>query len=371
MPIYQKVIKEGYDKLILGIVILLVLLGIIMVFSTSAILAYQRCNDPYFFLKRQIIWAIIGFLFLFIFLRIDYNKLQPYCRFLFFSTLILLIIIFIPGIGHSVKGSSRWIKIGMINVQPSELAKFALIFYMADFLDRKQSKINEVKKVFIPFIFIVSIYLFLIYLEPDFGTTFVIGITFIVLLIFGNVRLRYIFGLLLIYFPLVYLALFRVFYRKERLVAFLNPWLHYSGKGYQIIQALLAFGAGGILGKGWGESQIKLFYLPNPHTDFIFSVIGEELGFIGASLVIIMFIIFLVKGMNVSLKAPNLFGTLVAAGIVFIISFQAIVNICVVTKIIPPTGITLPFISYGGSSLVCSLAAVGVLLNISSHRKLR
>jgi len=349
------------DIFLLSVVLFLVFVGVVMVFSASAIVSHEKFDTSYLFLIKQIIWTVMGVFLMLVLARIDYNKLQKFSRPLMVFSFSLLVLVLLIESGEI----KRWLKFGMVNFQPSEMAKICLILYIADVLDRKGSKLQDFKKGLLPILAVAGIFLILIYAEPDLGTAVILGLVVLAMLFMGGVRLFHLLSLVLASIPLLYFAVFHVGYRRERILTFINPWADAQRIGYQIVQALLALGSGGFFGKGLGASRAKLFFLPEPYTDFIFSIIGEELGFLGASLIIFLFVIIAWRGLHIATRAPNQFGNLLAAGITFLITFQAVLNIGIVTACLPTKGITLPFLSYGGSSLVFSLAGVGILLNIS------
>lgn len=349
------------DIFLLSVVLFLVFIGVVMVFSASAIVSHEKFDTSYLFLIKQIIWTVMGVFLMLVLARIDYNKLQKFSRPLMVFSFSLLVLVLLIESGEI----KRWLRFGMVNFQPSEMAKICLILYIADVLDRKGSKLQDFKKGLLPILAVAGVFLILIYAEPDLGTAVILGLVVLAMLFMGGVRLSHLLSLVLASIPLLYFAVFHVGYRRERILTFINPWADAQRIGYQIVQALLALGSGGFFGKGLGASRAKLFFLPEPYTDFIFSIIGEELGFLGASLIIFLFVIIAWRGLHIATRAPNQFGNLLAAGITFLITFQAVLNISIVTACLPTKGITLPFLSYGGSSLVFSLAGVGILLNIS------
>ncbi|MFB0527106.1 MAG: putative lipid II flippase FtsW [bacterium] len=349
------------DIFLLSVVLFLVFIGVVMVFSASAIVSHEKFDTSYLFLIKQLIWTVMGAFLMLVLARIDYNKLQKFARPLMVFSFGFLILVLLIETGEI----KRWLKFGMVSFQPSEMAKFCLILYVADALDRKGSKLQDFKKGLLPILIITAMFLILIYAEPDLGTAVILGLVILAMLFMGGVRLSHLLSLILVSLPLLYFAIFHVGYRRERILTFINPWADAQRIGYQIVQALLALGSGGFFGKGLGASRAKLFFLPEPYTDFIFSIIGEELGFLGASLIIFLFVIIAWRGLRIATRAPNQFGNLLAAGITFLITFQAVLNISIVTACLPTKGITLPFLSYGGSSLVFSLMGVGILLNIS------
>jgi len=349
------------DIFLLSVVLFLVFTGVVMVFSASAIVSHEKFDTSYLFLTKQLIWTVMGIFLMLALVRVDYNKLQKFSRPLMVFSLSLLVLILLIDHGEI----KRWLKFGMVSFQPSEMAKFCLILYVADVLDRKGSKLQDFKKGLLPVLLVTAMFLIFIYVEPDLGTAVIIGLVILAMLFMGGVRLSHLLSLLFLSVPLLYFAIFHVGYRRERILTFLNPWADAHRIGYQIVQALLALGSGGFFGKGLGASKAKLFFLPEPYTDFIFSIIGEELGFLGASLIVFLFVLIAWRGLRIATRAPNQFGNLLAAGITFVITFQAVLNISIVTACLPTKGITLPFLSYGGSSLVFSLIGVGILLNIS------
>jgi len=361
--------KKSPDLWLFIVVILLIAVGLCMVFSSSYIMAYKWYGDSYYFLKRQLIYVIIGLIAFFFAMFIDYHHYKRFTLPILILSIALLLTVYVPGIGRVAGGASRWIKIGFFSFQPSEIAKFALILYMAESLTRKQAKdIETFIRGVLPTLIIMLAMFLLILNEPDFSTSLIIlGISFIMLFI-GGTRVIQLYALIVAAIPLGILILSREEYRKVRLLSFLDPWKDPLDSGFHIIQSLLALGSGGIFGIGLAESKQKYFYLPDQHTDFIFSIIGEELGFIGTVVIIILFTILLWRGFRIALDTSDQFGTLLAAGITSMIVFQSIINIGVVTKMIPTTGITLPFISYGGSSLIVNMFCAGILLNISRYK---
>ena len=361
--------KKSPDLWLFVTVIILMAIGICMVFSSSYIMAYKWYGDSYYFLKRQLIYAIIALAVFFIAIYTDYHYYKKITLPILILSIGLLSMVYIPSFGRTAGGASRWVKIGFFSFQPSEIAKFALILYMAESLTRKQLKdIKTFVRGVLPPLIIMFVMFLLILNEPDFSTSLIIlGISFIMLFI-GGTRIIQLYALIVAAIPLGILILSREEYRRTRLLSFLDPWKDPLDSGFHIIQSLLALGSGGVFGIGLAESKQKYFYLPDQHTDFIFSIIGEELGFIGTVVIIILFTIFLWRGFRIALDSSDQFGTLLAAGITSMIVFQSIINIGVVTKMIPTTGITLPFISYGGSSLIVNMFCAGILLNISRYK---
>lgn len=356
------------DYILLANVFLLLTIGVIMVFSSSYIMAYKWYGNSYYFFSKQVISAVIALIVFLVAMNIDYHLWQKFATPILILSIFLLIMLFLPGFAREIRGAKRWLMIGPFPLQPSEVAKFALILYIADCLTRKKEKeINTFLRGILPVFIVTVLFFLLIFDQPDFSTAIVIMVSSFIMLFIGGSKITQLFALILFLVPPGIILALGEDYRRVRLLSFLNPWEDPLKSGFHIIQSLLALGSGGLTGVGIAESRQKFFYLPDQHTDFIFSIIGEELGFIGAIFIISLFILFLWRGYLISLKAKDSFGLLLAAGITSIIVFQAVVNISVVTKLIPTTGITLPFISYGGSSLIVNMLGCGVLLNISKN----
>jgi len=353
------------DRPLLVATLLLIGLGLVMVFSASANMSEERFGSAYLFVRKQILWDALGLTALLICMRLDYHMWQKASRVLLIIAFILLAAVLV--IGPVVKGARRWIPLGFMNIQPSEVAKLAIIVWMADYLDRHRSQIQDLRKGFMPPLIMLGLLCGLILKEPDLGTPMLLGATGLTLMFLGGARFLHILGVIGLSLPPLYYELFRVGYRYRRLLAFLNPWADASGTGFQLTQSFLAFGSGGLLGKGLGASQLKLFFLPDPHTDFIFPVIGEELGFVGAVGVILTFVFWGLRGWQVAKRAPDLFGQLLAAGITCWVLVQATINMGVSCGLLPTKGLPLPFVSFGGSSLLITMSAVGILLNISGQ----
>ncbi|MEI6632091.1 MAG: putative lipid II flippase FtsW, partial [bacterium] len=308
-------------------VVILICIGIVMLYSASSIYAWERYKDSAFFLKRHLSFFAIGLLLTFLVMTIDYRRFRGYAKPLLFISFVLLILVLIPGIGREVSGARRWFRFKFISFQPSELANLAIIIYMADFIARKGNLIENFLRGFLPPIIILGMFLLLILMQPDLGTTLAITAVVFVMLFVSGARPAYLLSLFLLSLPALYLLIFRVPYRRMRILSFLNPWLDPKGSGFQIIQSQLALGSGGIFGVGLGQSRQKLFYLPAAHTDFIFSIIGEELGLLGTLAVITLFILFIRNGLKIVKNAQDRFGYLLALGLVLMISLKATINI--------------------------------------------
>lgn len=343
----------------------LVCIGTVMIFSASSIYSWERYKDSAFFLKRHLSFIVVGSFCAFLAMCVPYKKMQPRARQLLFAALALLALVLIPGIGREVSGARRWFRIGFFSFQPSELAALAMIVYVADFISRKANQVKTFRHGLLPVLAMLGMMSVLIMLQPDLGTTLSICVVAFIMLFVGGLRLSYLFTFILCSIPVLYLLIAHVAYRRSRILAFLNPWADPRGSGFQIIQSQIALGSGGILGEGLGHSRQKLFYLPAAHTDFIFSIIGEELGLIGTVCVIALFLYFIRLSLRIIKNTHDRFGYFLAIGLVAMIALKAMVNIGVSTGILPTKGLPLPFISYGGSSFMFDLISVGLLLNIA------
>jgi cell division protein FtsW len=357
----------GYDYAILIPVLLLMGLGLIMVYSASSHIADHRLGDSYFYLKKQALFCLVGLVIMVCARNVSCTFYQKLVYPLLVVSFGLLILLFVPGVTEKIGGASRWIRLPWFSFQPSELAKFSLAVFMAYSMAKKRTEMDSFSRGLIPNLLVAGAFLILIVLEPDLGTAVILGFWVMMLLFVGGVRLLHLFSLLLLAAPVVFWLVSHADYRLKRWWAFLNPWEDPQGIGFQIIHSFLAFGSGGIFGVGLGNSKQKLFYLPEPHTDFIFSITAEELGLLGVLFVIVLFGILIARGIRVALEADDLYKTYLALGLTTMIGLQVLVNMGVVMGLLPTKGLTLPLISYGGSSLVINLLSVGVLLNISAR----
>jgi cell division protein FtsW len=358
--------KLKSDKVLFIATLLLVGASVIMVYSASAVLAQNRYSQPYFFLIRQAMWGALGLAVMSIAMRFDYrNYREP--SFIWLSigvvTLALVAVLF----SRPINGSSRWFGLGGIGIQPSELAKLSAIFFIAAILERRMDRIDEVAYALVPIGLVVGMFVALILLEPDLGTSITLMLIAAAMVFTAGLNYRYIVGVLLGGLPVAYLLVMGSAYRRRRLMAFWDPWRDPLGDGFQVIQSLIAVGAGGITGRGFMAGVQKLFYLPEPHTDFIFAVIGEELGLVGTTVVLVCFVVIAWRGAQIAMEAPDRFGSFLAIGVTTMIAVQAFFNISVVLGLVPTKGIPLPFVSAGGSSLLISLLGMGILLNVSQH----
>ncbi|HEU4890841.1 MAG TPA: putative lipid II flippase FtsW [Vicinamibacterales bacterium] len=358
--------KLKSDKLLFTATLLLVCTGIVMVYSASAVMAMQRFQTPYMFLLKQVAWALIGLAALPIVMRVDYrNYRQPVVIWtaLGIVGLALVAVLFAP----RVNGATRWIILGPLGIQPSELAKIAVILFMAALLERRMERIDEVGYSLLPIGMVLGAVVGLVLAEPDLGTAACIVMIAAMMVFAAGISYRYVIGLVLGSVPVIYLLVFTSAYRKRRVTAFLDPWADPLGDGWQMIQSMIAVGTGGVFGRGLMGGVQKLFYLPEPHNDFIYSVIGEEFGLIGTTLVLACFCVIAWRGLRTAVRAPDRFGAFLAIGLTTMVAFQAFFNISVVLGLLPPKGIPLPFVSAGGSSLLINLVGMGILLNVSQH----
>ena len=350
--------------LLLIIVTIMALYGIIMIYSASSVWAQYKFNDAFHFAKYQFIFFIISFLCMLIVKKIDYNLYKKHSNKILLLSLILLILVLIPGIGTLRNGSRSWFKIGPFGLQPSEIAKVSLIIFLSKYLEKNQNNLSNIKKSILPVLGIVFLFFGLIMLEPDFGTGMVIVLSLMLILFISGVKLKFFASLGILGILGIAGLIIIAPYRLKRIISFLNPWSDPLGSGYQIIQSLYAIGPASLLGLGFGKSIQKQFYLPEPQTDFIFAIICEEFGIVGAISVIALFISLFYIILKISLKQNNLFAKYLSFGLGMQIILQGALNLCVVTSLIPVTGVTLPFFSYGGSSLLVSMISIGIILNI-------
>jgi cell division protein FtsW len=358
--------RVSVDRWLFSVTMLLVFIGLVMVFSASAVMARERFGSPYAFLSKQLIWAVAGLAAMVVTMRVDYRRYKhPAVVFSLMgvTTLLLISVFFLDRSHHT----HRWIHLGGFSFEPSELAKPVLILFLAYFLEGRSKLMDDVRNTLVPAAAPVLVFLGLIVLQPDLGTAIACaGIAACILYVAG-MRMRYFGYAFAASLPALYVLLFRVSWRRDRLLAFWNPYADREKAGFHIIQSLIAVGTGGLTGVGLMEGKQKLFYLPEPHTDFIFAVTAEELGLVGTIFVVTLFAIFLWRGMRASWRTSDLFGRYLAVGITSMVVLQAFINISVVLGMMPTKGIPLPLVSYGGSSLFVTLACVGVLLNITKQ----
>ena len=361
--------KVTPDNWLLAVTLILVSTGVVMVYSASAIVAADRFRDPYFFLKKQVFWAGLGCAALWLALRTDYRRLEKLVLPLLVVAAVLLVIVLVPGLGVSVNGSRRWLRLGPLSFQPAELAKLALVVYLAAFLARKRDDLHDFWRGVAPPLIVGAGFATLVLLQPDLGNALTLLVLTLGLLFLAGAPTKWLAMVVVPAVPLGVLAVLMAPYRMRRVFAFMDPWQDPRGSGFQIIQSWLALGGGGFFGRGMGESKQKLFYLPEAHTDFIFAILGEELGFIGATLVVGLFVVLVWRGLRIGLRAADPFGAYLALGITVLVATQTLVNLGVVTGLLPTKGLPLPFLSFGGSALLVTMLATGVLLNISQDAR--
>lgn len=342
--------------------------GLLMIYSSSHIWSEYKFNDPYYYVRHQLIFFFIGLILIYFIRKIDYKLYYKYSNIILLGSFILLVLVLIPGLGQVRNGSRSWFGIGSLGIQPSELAKISLIIFTAKYLSKSEKTIKFFKNGTLPILLIIFLFFGLIMLEPDFGTGMVIVMSLMFMLFISNIKLSF-FGIMgtLGLGGIVALIIIAP-YRLARILSFLNPWSDPLGSGFQIIQSLYAIGPSGLFGKGLGNSVQKHFYLPEPQTDFIFAIISEEFGFLGIMILSILFLTLFYNTIKISLNQKDLFAKYLSFGLIIEIIFQTILNISVVIGLVPVTGVTLPFISYGGSSLLISMISIGIILNISREK---
>jgi cell division protein FtsW len=354
------------DRFLFLVTIALVGFGVAMVFSSSAIVAKEKFGDPNYFAFKQLVSAVLGLAVMFVIMKVDYHLYSRPAIVFSMLAIVVALLVFVFFLAASAN-THRWIQLPGFNIQPSELAKLALIFFLAYFLEKRNGRVNDITFTLIPIGVIVAILAGLIVLQPDLGTAVSLLVVSVTLLFVAGLDPRWLALSAIFAVPAFYLLVFRVKYRRERILAFMNPWEQPLGRGFQIIQSLLSVASGGVAGLGYMEGKQKLFYLPEAHTDFIFAVVGEELGMIGTCAVLALFGLFFWRGVRAATNAPDMFGFYLGLGITTMICVQAFINMSVVLGLLPTKGIPLPFLSYGGSSFVVMLAAVGILLNVSQQ----
>lgn len=361
--------RRFYDVWLTLPVLFLVGIGIVMVYSASSALALKKFGTDYHFLKRQLVYSVGGCLLLILFRHMSLKIVRSGVYYLLFGTILLLAAVQIPGLGITAGGATRWLYLGLFSFQPSELARLTIVVYLAYSIEKKGDLVKTFSVGFMPHIVILGIFSGLIMLQPDFGSTAILCVIAWVMMFMGGVRLRYLTLSILPLLPVAYLFLVNSAYRWKRIISFWDPWQYATNEGYQAIHSLMAFGSGGIWGVGLGGGHQKLFYLPEPHTDFIFSVIGEELGLVGVLAVIACYGMILWRGIGIARGAGGTFESLVAAGLTFSLGLQVCINMGVALALLPTKGLTLPLLSYGGSSLMVNMAAIGLLMNIGAAKR--
>jgi cell division protein FtsW len=361
-------VRSKPDFWMMLIIVTLMGFGLVMIFSASYYEGLTKYGDSYYFFKRQLMWACAAIVLFFVVSNIPYPLYQRYVGWILLVSLLVLLLVFVPGVGVTLNGATRWIQLGPIGFQPSELAKLGAIIYTASIMVKKQEVLHQFKRGLLPPLIIIGLFCFLIVIEPHFSSTVILLGACMIVIFCAGARLKHLLLLASTGIPVILWVMIVEPYRLSRIHILFDPWKDPTGGGFQTIQALFAIGPGGLSGKGLGNSIQKLAYLPMPQTDFIFAIIAEELGFLGGTFLILLFMALVIRGVRIALKAPDLFGTLLGIGIVSMFALQALFNLGVVTAILPVTGVPLPFISYGGSSLLISMLAAGILINISRYR---
>ncbi len=357
-------VGKNIDVVLLAAVLALCALGLVMVYSSSAVSAATRNGDAAFYLKRQVVAFALGIGGCIAALKLGYRRLAYLAYPALLVAIALLIAVLIPGVGTTAGGARRWIRLPGFSLQPAELGKLALVVYLAYSLAKKREKVKEFSVGFLPHCIITGVLVLLALAEPDFGTAVSMGLILFALLFAAGTKVSYLVGSLLLALPVLYHLVASSPYRMKRITAFLDPWAHRHDVGYQIAESLMSIGSGGVTGLGLGDGRQKLFFLPEAHTDFIFSIIGEELGLVGVGLVIALYAVVVWRGFRAVLNASEPFGAYLALGLTVLLGVQAVVNMAVAMGMLPTKGLTLPFLSYGGSSMVVCLAATGLLLSI-------
>ena len=361
--------KRKLDIPLIITVFLICIYGIVMIYSASSVWAEYKFNDKFHYVLMQSIFFIIGIILMIIVSKVPYKYYLKKSNMILLICFILLILVLMPGIGSVRNGSRSWFGVAGLGIQPSEFMKLALIIFTSKYIYNNPKDMRSVKKGAFPILIVTMLSFFLIMLQPDFGTGTILVMTIVAMLFISGVDFSFFIKIGMLGMVGVCVLIVIAPYRMERIVSFLNPWSDPLGTGFQAIQSLYAIGPGGLFGMGFGNSIQKHFYLPEPQTDFIFSVISEELGIIGIISVAFLFLVIILRSIKISIKAPDNFAKLLTFGIIFQLSFQTLLNLAVVVGLVPVTGVTLPFFSYGGSSLIITLISIGIILNISRYRE--
>jgi len=360
-------VRLTVDPILLAAVLGLLCLGLVMVYSASAVMALEKTGSGFYFLQRQLVAALVGLLAMATALKLGYRRLARLAYPLLVVTVLLLVaLVLVPGVGTVVGGARRWIRFPGVSIQPAEIAKFTWVVYLAYSLAKKREKVASFSIGFLPHLLLGGVLVVLCMAQPDFGSAVELLVLLFVLLFAAGTKLSYLVGSVLLALPLAYHAVAHSPYRLARITAFLDPWAHRHDVGYQVAQSLISVGSGGFFGLGLGESRQKLFFLPEAHTDFIFSIVGEELGLFGAAVTVLLYAVIVWRGTRAALRASETFGTYLGLGLTALLGVQAVVNMSVAMGMLPTKGLTLPFVSYGGCSLVVSMTAAGALLSLSA-----
>ncbi len=365
----KKYSMKSIDYTLLCAILVLLFIGIVMVYSASSYYALYQIDvyNTEFYFYKEITWSIVGVIGMLVTMSIDYHYYKKWTPWLVLITLVFLVLVLF--VGSNINGAVRWIRLGPLSFQPSELAKYVVVLYLALLIDKRKGKITKFKEGTIFYLAVAGVFAGLILLEHNLSITAIVMMVAFIMILVGGAKISHLFSLVPVGLVAGIALIFTQSYRLKRLTSFLNPWADTSGDSYQLVQSLYALGSGGIFGVGIGNSRQKALFMPEPHNDFIFSIIGEELGLIGCIIIISIFMFIVIKGTSIAIKARDNYGFLLAIGIISVIAIQAIINIAVVTGSMPVTGVPMPFISYGGTSLVFNLGAMGILLNISRQSK--
>lgn len=365
VPLAPSAGRPGVDRWLLFVTLLLVAVGIVMIFSASAIRAQDRFGDPMYFLKRQAVGAAVGLLAMAWAMAWDLKRFQRLTPIIFLVSLLLLLLVLVPGVGSKINGARRWIRFFGLNFQPAELAKLAVVLFLSSYFARRQDRLSSFLDGFLPPLLMTGMMAGLIIVQPNFGTAVILLITATVLFYIGQARVSHMLGTAAVALPALLFLMLNSTHGRPRIMALFDPSQVSARATYQMDQSFNALGPGGWLGRGLGNSMQKLFFLPEAHNDFIFAIVGEEIGFVGAMTILLLFVLFLWRGTRIALRAGDPYATYLAMGVTTLIVCQAAVNMAVVSGLLPTTGVPLPFLSFGGSSLVVTLVGTGMLLNIS------
>lgn len=361
---------KPFDYTLITVVIIIFGLGLIMVLSASSHLGMLSYGTPYYFFLRQSLFGGVGIFFMWILSRVDYKLYNRFSFWIFIISVFLLAIVLVPGISSGdVRGAKRWINLGFFNLQPSEVAKLGVIIFLSAKISSNPQKIKSFWNGLVPYLILIAVVMGLLYFEPHYSAIGLIGIVSVIILFAAGAKLSH-FGILaMIVIPILGLGVYVADYRWDRIIGFLDPWADIQDTGWQVVQSLYALGSGGIFGLGLGQSKQKYLHLPDAHNDFILAILGEELGLIGMLFVIALFVILIWRGIVIATKAPDMFSGLLATGIVMLVAVQLVLNIAIITSCFPVTGMPVPFMSYGGTSMMIFMSGMGILLNISRHIK--
>ncbi|TFG93259.1 MAG: putative lipid II flippase FtsW [Syntrophobacterales bacterium] len=366
----QPSVTVGRSDIALFIVtIILVVIGTVMIYSSSSIIALEKYGDGYHYIKKQIVFVLLGLGVMVWASKVPYRYWGKAAYPAMLISIVLLILLVLPGFGTKVGGATRWFRAGGVSFQVSEMVKVALVIFMAHYLTKKIAHIKEFSRIFMIPLVVMLIILGLVLCQPDFGAAVIMVMVFMLMFYLAGSRITYLAGLAATVVPVGVILIMQESYRMRRLLSFLNPWEDPNRTGFQIIQSFISFGSGGTFGVGLGNSMQKLFYLPEPHTDFILSVIAEEGGFVGVFIVVLLFAFLIFRGFMISFRCTNLFGMLLSSGLTAVIALEAFIHMAAVMGLVPTKGLVLPFLSYGGTSLMMCMMAIGILLNISSHQE--